>query len=232
MYIKCLVPKANGSGPNSFMLEAQDLTQKMRLTAQNKSSIENQISATYSMFRAAVFVEDCQLSFSNQEKQVHFWMEVGDRGGAERVSCMLWEYSAGKEKPILHFISLQKRGKQYFPLLRGASRFGGAIIGHPTCFLSSCQLGYLNFPSNVGVTVLERDMEISKWERGFCRSTYTKWEGGTHRSDEVRGPVMPGDQREHWGPLEEEKEFPKELVMNAQREDGFKQNMKVNLLNE
>lgn len=65
-------------------------------------------------------------------------------------------------------------------------------------------------------------MEISKWERGFFRTTYTKWEGGTHRSDEVRGPVMPGDQREHWGPLEEEKEFPKELVMNAQREDGFK----------
>ena len=122
MYIKCLVPKVNGSGPNSFMLEAQDLTQKMRLTAQNKSSIENQISAGYSMFRAAVFVEDCQLSSSSQEKQVHSWMEVGDRGGAERVSCKLWEYSAGKEKPILHFIFLQKRGQQYFPSFRSIER--------------------------------------------------------------------------------------------------------------
>lgn len=43
---------------------------------------------------------------------------------------------------------------------------------------------------------------------------------------------MPGDPREHWGPLDEDGEFPKELVMNAQREDGFEQNMKVNLLNE
>ena len=32
---------------------------------------------------------------------------------------------------------------------------------------------------------------------------------------------MPGDPREHWGPLDEDREFPKELVMNAQREDGF-----------
>ena len=29
-----------------------------------------------------------------------------------------------------------------------------------------CQLGYLHFPSNVGVIVLGRDMEISKWEKG------------------------------------------------------------------
>ena len=122
MYIKCLVPKVNGSGCNSFMLGAQDLTQKMKLTAQHKSSTENQISSAYSMFRAAVFVEDSQLSSSSQEKQVHFWMEVGDRGGAETVRCMLWEYSAGEEKPILHFIFLQKRGQQYFPSLKSIER--------------------------------------------------------------------------------------------------------------
>lgn len=65
----------------------------MRLTAQNKSSIENQRgSATYSMFRAAVFVEGTASSHSAVREASPLRMEVGDRGGAERAgSCMLWE---------------------------------------------------------------------------------------------------------------------------------------------
>lgn len=51
------------------------------------------------------------------------------------------------------------------------------------------------------------------WKRGS--------EGGAHGAKENRGPLMLADHRENWGPLEEVREFPKELAMNAWKEDGF-----------
>ena len=59
------------------------------------------------------------------------------------------------------------------------------------------------------------------WKRGSIGVTYPEWEGGAHGANENRGLLMLSDHRENWGPLEEVGEFPKELAMNAWREDGF-----------
>lgn len=106
--------------------------------------------------------------------------------------------------------------------MRGASRSGEAAISDPTSHLSSHQLAYLHLPSNVRVTASERNTEASKvWKRDSTGASYPEWEGGAHKSDANRRPVLLGDHRENWGALEEVREFAEELAMRAWKEDGF-----------
>ena len=172
MYIKCLVPKVNGSRPNSFMLEAQDLTQKMRLTAQNRSSIENQISAGYSCLEQQCLQRTASSHPAvRRSKSTSGWKWVTGEELKESVVCCGSTVLVRKSQSFISFPCRREDSSisPHLSQLRGASRFGGAVIWHPTCFLSSCQLGYLKFSSNIGVTVLERNMDISKWEKGVLQ---------------------------------------------------------------